>query len=94
MKAELYVELDDPEEGPAVLRSRSFRLRGGTPDADHDDVREAYEHVVARFDELGWEQVGRLSPWYAQRFRKREDHLLAVGGDGGGSVRDLRKEAP
>ena len=95
VKSEFYVELDDPE-GPALLRSLSFGWRRSTPPPpERDDVREAYEDLVARLVELGWEQVGRLSPWYAQRFRKRDDHLQAVAEDeAGGRVRDLRKEAP
>ena len=97
VKAEFYVELDDPDEGPAVLRSPSFLWRHDTPPpADREDVQDAYGELVERLYALGWEQVGHHSPWYAQRFRKVDDELQAVEGDdgGGGSVRDLRKEAP
>ena len=96
VKAEFYVELDDPEEGPSVLRSRSFWWRHDTPPpADDEDVRDAYGELVERLYALGWEQVGHHSPWYAQRFRKADDELQAVEeDDGGGRVRDLRKEAP
>ncbi len=96
VKAEFYVELDDPDEGPAVLRSRSFRWRHDTPPPpEREDVWESYEELVARLEARGWEQVGSLTPWYAQRFRRRDEHLQAVGEDeAGGQVRDLRKEAP
>jgi hypothetical protein len=97
VRSDFFVELGDPDGGAAVLRSPSFAWRRDEPPpADRDDVRDAYDALVGRLRDQGWEQVGRLSPWYAQRFRRRDDpSLQAVGEDEGGSrVRDLRKEAP
>jgi len=95
VNAEFVVEVDDPDTGLArVERSRAFRWRGDEPPpADRDDVRSAYDELVARLEELGWEQVGTRSPWYAQRFRRRDDGLQAVGdGPSGGRLRDVSNE--
>ena len=98
VKAEFYVELEDPDTGGArVERSRPFRWRRDEPPpAEREDVGDAYADLVARLVALGWEQVGTRSPWYAQRFRRRDDRLQAVdeGGSTGGRLREVSQEAP
>ena len=96
VKAEFCVELEDPDTGGLrVERSHAFRWRRDEPPpAEREDVSEAYAGLVARLDALGWEQVGMRSPWYAQRFRPRDDPRRAVGDDppSGGRLRDVSQE--
>ena len=99
VKAEFYVEIPDPDTGELrVERSRSFTWRHDRPPPDdREDVHEAYAALVARLTELGWEQVGVRSPWYAQRFRLRDDGgLQAFDSDGAppGRLRDVSQEGP
>lgn len=79
-KAEFYAEPVDAELGIVRQeRSRAFGWRNDEPPpADREDVREAYDGLVARLVALGWEPVGRASPWYAQRFERRGESLQVV----------------
>ena len=83
LRSEFVVELDDPDLDETVeIRSRPFRWRrDAPPPEDRRDVREVYDDLVACLEGLGWEQVGQASPWYSQRFRRRNGPLdLAESG--------------
>lgn len=96
VSSEFYVELDDPDtDGARVERSHAFRWRRDEPPpADRWDVSDAYAGLVARLEVLDWEQIGTRSPWYAQRFRKRDDRFqpLGDGAPAGGRLRDVSQE--
>ena len=77
----------DPD-GDVLERSPTFRWREKDPPPEGNaDAREAHENLVQMLVGAGWEPVGEVAPWYAERFRRpAEREVSAATVDGAGSL--------
>ncbi len=73
LKAEFYaLALGADRREYEAGRSGQFRWQGKEPPPpDHKRARVAYDELVRKLEEAGWEPLGEATPWYRRRFRRR-----------------------
>ena len=72
MKGEFYaLALGADRREYDAGRSRQFLWhRTQPPPPDHERARAAYDGLVQKLMEAGWEPLGEATPWYRRRFRR------------------------
>jgi hypothetical protein len=72
-RSDFYARAIAPDRDVEVARSPEFWWpHANPPPPEHAQAHAAHAALVRKLISTGWEPLGGSSPWYAQRFRRRD----------------------